>query len=443
MAEKAAFLQKVWSTVVYNPSYKRGISAVGHSFDAFKAFFGVHTSESGEGVSVEKAASIDTLFSCVNAISQDVSKLKFRVKQKTDKGRLVVHNMVNYLIGVRPNPYTSAINFWYNIIFNMLSYGNGYALIKRKRSEPEQFIILHPDKVDCLVIEGDIFYKYEGFIIKQEDMLHFKLYSFDGIVGVSPIIWNANTFGYRIKMNKYQAKVLGSKPEGLLSFQEGLTPEQGKQAMEMWKSMTQKDELGGTPVLSGGAKYQPFTLNPDVVQMLGAANLNDERIMGIYRMPPTMIQKYQDSAFKGPEQQDNVYLKYTLTPINKVIQQECDYKLFPESNRQTETPLYTNHNIKEMLRGSLKEQGEWYRLLRTLGLSNADEIREMEDMPPLEGDQGKIVVIQGAYMPLDKLKAFYKNKATDSESNTLRQMGFDLSFLKESIEKTEIMNSNE
>jgi HK97 family phage portal protein len=442
MAEKAAFIQRFWNTVVYNPDYKRGLSVVGSNWSDFKTFFGTSTSESGEEVSVSKVTAIDTVFSCINAISQDIAKLPFKVRKKTDKGRIIVNNQINYLIGVRPNGYTSSFNFWYNIIFNMLSFGNGYAAIKRGVGlEPEELLILDPTKVDCLVVEGEIWYRYETILIKQEDMLHFKLYSFDGIVGVCPITFLANTFGHRLKMNKYQAKVLGSKPEGIISFQESLNPEQYKQNIDMWKQMTQGDNLGSVAALSGGAKYQPFTLNPDVVQMLGTANLSDERITGVYRVPPTIIQKYQDSAFKGPEQQDTVYLKYTLTPILKLIEQECNEKLFKESNRTAEAPLYTNHNIKEMLRGSLKEQGEWYRLLLTLGLASFNEIREMEDMPPM--DDGDMHVVQGAYIPLDQLREFYSGKSANTNSDSQRQLGFNIEALKQALEKTELMNNSE
>jgi HK97 family phage portal protein len=252
-------------------------------------------------------------------------------------------------------------------------------------------------------------------------------------------MWCANTFSYRVKLNKYTAKVLGSKPEGLISFDKGLTSEQEDQVVNMFEKKTQGDNLGRVPVVSGGARYVPFMLNPDSVQMIESSDMSDERIMGIFRIPPTVIQRYKDSAFKGPAQQDTVYLKYTLTPIMKVIEQECNYKLFQEANKISKTPLYTKFNVKEMLRGSIKEQGEWYRLLISLGIASFNEVREMEDMPPLPNGVGDMHIVQGAFVPLEDLRGFHQGEKL-ANPDALRQIGLD--YLKQAIERTEILNEH-
>jgi HK97 family phage portal protein len=324
----------------------------------------------------------------------------------------------------------------------MLSWGNGYAYIQRdKNLFPESLIILEPRDTTPVVIEGEIFYKYKEVMLKQDDVLHFKLYSFDGILGVSPIIHNANAFGAKIKLEKYTAKVLGSKPPGVITFTQDLTDIQVNENREAWKRMTQGDDLGGTPVLSGGAKYQPFMVPPNEGQMIEATELSDEKIAGIYRVPPTLLQNYRRATFSNAEQQDLVYLKYGLTPILRVIEQECDYKLFTEAEKMSDNPPYTKFNIKGMLRGDIKTQAEWYKMLRTYGLANANTILEMEDMAPLEGDLGEMVLVQGAMIPLNQLEAFYQGKSNDQ--GDLRQLGFDLDRLKEAIERQEILNSHE
>jgi len=441
---KQAFLQKVWNKVVYNPDYKRGITfADADARQAWNTFLGVSDSDAGEKVTVQSGSQIDTVFSCFNAYAQDISKLPFNVRQKVGENRIVVQdNEVQYLLNKRPNEYTSASNFRYNIVFNMFSYGNAYAIIKRGSNlKAESLHIAHPNEVEPMIVEGEVFYQYKTLAVKAEDMLHFKIYSFDGLLGVSPIIWCANTIGYRLKMNKYTAKVLGSKPEGLLTFDQALNAEQMKESQKMWTSMVQEDGLGGTAVLGAGAKYLPFALNPDVVQMIESTNLSDERLMGILRTPPTVIQKYSDSAFKGPEQQDTVWLKYSITPILKIIEQECDYKLFPEANKRSLTPLYTKHNIKEMLRGSIREQGEWYRLMVSIGAFSINDVLEMEDRMAVEG--GDLRVVQSGFIPINKLEEFYSSKSASTGNDDLRKMGFDLDYLKQAIERQEILNAHE
>jgi HK97 family phage portal protein len=413
----------------------------------FRRWFMSDDSDAEVKVTVTEGTRIDTVFSCINVLAQDISSLPYNIRQDSKTGKKEIKNDIYRLIHTRPNQYTSASNFWYFIIHNMLSEGNGYAYIKRNpiTYRPKEVIQLASCDVTPLVFEGGIYYSYRSLTIPAEDMLHYKLYSFDGILGVSPIVWNANTFGYRIKQQKYQAKALGQKPPGILSFDQNLTTEQREQNRKMWKDATTGDRVGETPVLSNGAKYQQMMISPSEGQMIEAAELNDERICGIYRIPPALVQNYKRATFSNAEQQDLVYVKYAITPILTVIEQETDFKLFTEKEKASENPPYTFFNLKGILRGDIRTQTEFYKFLRSYGIASANQILDIEDMPRLEGDQGDIVVIQGAYIPLDMLKDFYKGKSDSSEpagQAGSRQIGFEVQKLKEALEKIEIMNQH-
>jgi HK97 family phage portal protein len=419
--------------VLFKKIWNRGFNS-GSSYplyDPMAAF-----TESGETVSVKRGTSISTVFSCINVLAQDVAKLPYNVRRDVgDMVEIIKNNPVHYLLHTRPNDHTSAYNFWYRVVWDMLAYGNAYALIvKGSNSISKEFHLISPIDIELTVVENTVFYKYKKEIFSQDDMLHFKMYSFDGIKGVSPIVYNAESFGYRLKLEKYKSNVIGAKPPGALMSDANLTDLQYEQSMKWWKAQTESP--GKIPVLGGGFKFQGFMIPPSEGQMIEAAKLNREEICGLYRIPPSLIQDYERATFSNAEQQDLVYLKYSLTPILKVIEQECDYKLF---NRRS--GLYTKFNIKAMLRGDIKSQAEWYKMLRSFGLSSGDEIRKMEDLPPLENDLGKMVFIQGAMIPLDKISDFYSNKSADS-SDQERQVGFTVQQLKEGIEKLEIMNGH-
>lgn len=401
------------------------------------------TSDSGEPVNVENGTKIDVAFSCINVLSQDIAKLPFNVKLNTDKGKITPNSPIQYLIHKRPNQYTSAYNFWYNVVFYMLSSGNAYAYIKKKSSKPSELILWNPNDVELTVVEGNIYYVYKSIYYTSDEVLHFKLYSFDGIKGVSPIIYNANSFGYRLKIDKYTAKVMGSKPPGFLSSKESLSNEQQKANAQEWKNRTTGDNIGSTPVLMGGMEYHPLMISPSEGQVIEAAELSDERITGIYRVPPTMVQNYRRATFSNAEQQDLVYSKYAITPITRVIEQECDYKLFTEAEKFSENPPYTKFNIKAMLHGDIKTQTEFYKFLRSFGIANANTIRDLEDMPPLEGDQGEMVVIQGAFVPIDQLREFYNPTSGIGDDMRSNNVGFDLAQIKQHLERLEIQNSGE
>jgi HK97 family phage portal protein len=434
MAEKKGLLLRVWNAIWD----KRGISDPGGAL-YHSIFDGIGiTSESGELVTVKRGTKTATAYACINVLAQDVAKLPYNVHKDTEDGKVSVKNHPAYrVIHTRANSYTSAFNFWYKAIWDMFSHGNSYALInKGVNGFVKEIIGIQPEDVKVVLLNNEVFYKWNDIMFSSREILHFKIYSFDGILGVSPIIYNAESFGYRIKQDKYKAKVLGSKPPGVLTFANELTDTQVNDNREAWKRMTQGADIGGTPVLSGGAKYQPFMISPNEGQMIEASKLNREEICGIFRMPPTMIQDYERATFSNAEQQDLVYMKKTLTPILRVIEQECDYKLFSERS-----DLYTKFNIKGELRGDIKTQAEWYKMLRTYGLASANEIRSMEDLPKLEGEEGDLVLVQGAMMPLKLAEEFYKGKSETPSAGEDRQLGFDLEKIKEGLERLEIQNN--
>ena len=440
MAEKKALFQRLFSKYIYNPE-KRGLhNGIFPYYDLFSP------NESGEIVSVERGSRTSIGFSCCNVLSQDIAKLPVSVKQDTQNGKIIVKKSpIHRLIHNRPNNYTSSFNFMYELVFNMLTFGNAYYLIMRDEIRNVSQLIPLPvrDVTPILVNDGnpEILYEYKDRFIAQSDILHFKMYSFDGILGVSPIVWNATAFGYRLKQDKYKTKVLGTKPPGILSFSEQLDDTQYKQNQDQWNAMSQGDNLGGTPVLSGGASYQPMMIPPNEGQMIEASEMNDEEISGIYRVPPSIIQRYKRATFSNAEQQDLIYLKYSITPILKVIEQEYDSKLFKESNKKAENPLFTKFNIKAMLRGDIKTQAEWYKMLRSFGLASANEIREMEDLPKLDGKIGDMILVQGAMIPLDQLREFYSSKTPTTPLET-KGIGFDLQAMKDNIERIEILNNH-
>lgn len=289
------------------------------------------------------------------------------------------------------------------MLWEVLSMGNGYAIIKKDdQLNPEALFQIPAQEVKPVLIDNEVYYEYNEVLISSGDILHLKMYSFDGVQGVSPIIHNASTIGLRIKQDKYKARIIGSKPSGILTFSQDLNPDQVDQNRAAWRKMT-RDDIAGTPVLSGGAKYQTFSFNADETQMVEAAEMSDEHIMGIFRVPPTLVQNYRRATFSNAEQQGLVYVN-ALTPILTMIEQECNTKLFRETNKISNTPLYTKFNIEGLLRGDILTQVEYFRFMVSNGIMSPDEIRAIQDLPPLPDGLGNTYMVQGAMISMEQLK---------------------------------------
>ncbi len=205
--------------------------------------------------------------------------------------------------------------------------------------------------------------------------------------------------GAAFKQARYSTYALDQRPPGILSYEGNLDATQRAQNQESWK----KDLGGGkVPILSGKWHFEPIILPPGEAEFVSTAGLTDQKICGLYQMPPAFVQNYERMTWNNSEQVDLLYAKHTITPICRVIEQECNMKLFTEKEKKNH---FVKFNLNGLLRGDITARANFYTAMRNIGGMNGNEIRDREDMNSYEG--GEIFTVQAASCPVDQLRDFY------------------------------------
>lgn len=402
-AAKPAFLQDLFTKWVYNPLARSFSTISGQFWNT--AVFGTDTF-ADERINEYTAHRIATVYTCINVRSQTIAALPmsvFREDKKTGRKEGWTDHPVYYPLAHEPNDYLTSANFFQTCMIHADSWGNSYALITRDdRGNAIAYEILEPFDVEPVVVEGKAFYKYYGDTIPGREVLHFRWFSYDGLCGESPIRMNANTFGMALKQDRYSALALGTKPPGFLSYEGDLKPEQKKQNQQEWDS---PKDLGKTKVLSGRWKYTPIMIPPDDAQYIEAKKLTKQEIYGIYRIPPTFAQDFERATFANAEQQDLVFVKHTITPLIRQIEQEINKKCFTERDKKTH---YVKFNLNGLLRGDLAARQAFYQSMVNSGVMNRNEARGFEELNAYQG--GDDFLVQGAMVPADLLRKQYEQK---------------------------------
>ena len=379
-------------------------------------YYSIGENYSNESVTVTSGSKISTVFTSVNTISQDIAKLQYNVMKDGSDGKQVQKsNPIHRLIHTSPNENTTAYNFWYAMMWNALTKGNGYAIIVRdKNFIPSELVQVNSDNVNILKEGNEVFYRINGGgVVSSMDMIHLKMYSFDGIEGVSPIMWNANVMGYKIKQERYSAQAIGTKGTGFITSQ-GLQQDQGQQVADQYKEAVNQ---GKVPFLGtlGETKWHNQMITPNEAQYIETKYQTNTEIYGIYRLPPAFAQNYERATYANASQQDQVYVKHTLTPWMKMIEQECNRKLFKEANSSRTNPFYTKFNVNSILRGDIETRTKYYQMMTTNGIMSSNEVRELENMPPQKDGLGDIYYIQGAM--IDKAAPVEKPVTPNADSS--------------------------
>ncbi len=364
---------------------------------AGQGVFGGTATESGENVSSFRGSKISTVFTCVNTIAQSIASLPINVKKESNG---IVSNQgmnpVSIVLKRRPNSKMTPYALKYSNVFNMLTYGESFNLIIRNsRMEVIELLPLMPYDVEIQEIDGFVMYLHKGSVYAESEILHYKMYTRDGVRGISPITWNAELMGVKLKLEKYGARAIAQKPAGYLSAENATDP-QIQSIGQNWNAAINGENINGTPFLTGGAKYNPLMITPNEAQYLETRILTNTEIYGIYRLPPVFAQNYKDSTYANAEQSDTILVKHTLAPILTLIEEENNNKLFSEANKAASNPFFTKFNINAILRGDTKTRREWYQTMLTSGVLSANEVRDIEDMPPQSDGVGDDYYIQGA-----------------------------------------------
>ena len=148
----------------------------------------------------------------VQTIANDVSNCKI---ETLIGGKVQKTSDFDYLLNTRPNSIQDAKTFWFAIAASMALNGNAYAEIIRDKEG--NVVELQYLPITELTIDLNSYgnriesYTYAGegktITLKPQDILHFKIFSLDGINGISPL-----------KSLTMELELLESANKSLLSF---------------------------------------------------------------------------------------------------------------------------------------------------------------------------------------------------------------------------------
>lgn len=359
---------------------------------------------SGELVSERTAMAISTVYTCVTILSEGIASLPCKLMRKQAKGRAeAVETPLYDLLAYAPNPEMTAFTFWSTMVGCSALTGNGYAQIIRDASGAlESIWPLHPLKTEPFrQPDGTLVYKtsdgmQEGTyrLVAAKDVLHFPLFSMDGIKGIGPIRAARESFATARAMEKYGARFFanGAQPPSLL-IRKGNPPDPKVQAeiRESWKAAHSGENQHAQGFLFGDWDVKTIGLDPQDTQFIAARNYTRADIAAMFKIPPQNVGSLERQSNNNYTQQQLSLVTDTFRPIIIRMEQEIQRKLLPTVGRNAGN-LFVTFDVTERLRGDFKTQTETLALGRQWGILTANECREELGYNPV-GEQGDILIV--------------------------------------------------
>ena len=364
-------------------------------------------SSSGKVVSADKAIHLSAVWACVRLLSESVSTLPLKVyERQPDGSRKPATNHPAYqVLCRRPNPEMTPSRFMLMLVASICLRGNAFVEKKMIGNKLVSLVPLLPQNMVVKRLDsGSLEYTYTEAATKRvipvKNIMHIRGFGLDGICGMMPMMAGRDVIGAAMAVEESAAKIFenGLQSSGFLSADQALDKDQRERLRGYMQAFTGSRNAGKIMVLEGGLKYQNVTMNPEAAQMLESRAFSIEEICRWFRVPPFMVghADKQSSWASSVEGMNLQFLTNTLRPLLVNIEQEISRCLLDDDE------LFAEFSVEGLLRADSAGRSAYYTTALQNGWMSRNDVRRLENMPPIEG--GELYTVQLNLTPLEDLK---------------------------------------
>jgi HK97 family phage portal protein len=338
---------------------------------------------------------LSTVWACQTLIADAIATMPVDTFRKTADGREPVPNP-SFLD--TPNPDTSKIDYDTQRVLSLLGWGNAYSLLVRRggSSDPMDAVVerwlLNPDLVQVRrSTGGPVEYSVAGKPMPAGNIQHIRGYTRPGhLVGMSCITNFRMGLGLAMSAEQTAENLYsnGLNPSGVVEIP-SMEKETSKSVIERIREQFQEwyggpRNAGKPMVLVGGTTWKSMSVTPVDAQFLETRKFQVEEVARWFRVTLHEIQhvEKQSSWGSGIEQLSIGLVRRTLMPWLARLE-EADSALLQK-------PRFVKYNIDVQVRADIKTRYEAHKMGREGGWLNADDVRTLEDLPPLPDGKGQI-----------------------------------------------------
>jgi len=378
-------------------------------------------SSSGKVVSADKAIHLSAVWACVRLLSESVSTLPLKIyERQPDGSRKPATNHPAYqVLCRRPNLEMTPSRFMLMLVASICLRGNAFVEKKMIGNRLVSLVPLLPQNMVVKRLDnGSLEYTYTesgtSRVIPAKNIMHIRGFGLDGVCGMMPMMAGRDVIGSAMAVEESAAKIFenGLQSSGFLSADGALNEEQRERLRGYMAKFIGSRNAGKIMVLEGGLKYQNVTMNPEAAQMLESRAFSIEEICRWFRVPPFMVghADKQSSWASSVEGMNLQFLTNTLRPLLVNIEQEISRCLL-----DGDEDLFAEFSVEGLLRADSAGRAAYYTTALQNGWMSRNDVRRLENMPPIEG--GDIYTVQLNLTPLEDLK---KNSQAAQAANLLK-----------------------
>lgn len=362
-------------------------------------------SKSGAVVNRHTAMRVAAVFACLRVLADGVSQVPFKLMRKTSSSASIysqredaTDHVLYDVLHRQPNGWQTSFEFREQMMFHAALCGTAYAYksptIIGGQVRDYELILLDPGRVNAKQnADWSITYRVHGAKsgeireFSQADIWAIRGPSWNGVIGLDTLKIAREAIGLSISTEESHARLhaKGVRTSGSYSVPGKLDAKQYEQLKGWITREFAGSENGGAPmILDNGATWVNNVMTGVDAQHLETRLQQISEVCRFYRVLPLMVgHSDKTQTFASAEQMFLAHVVHTLMPWYERIQQSADVNLLTKAERRA--GYYTKLVETGLLRGAMKDTGEYLARLTMGGIMVRNEARSKLDMNPLEG----------------------------------------------------------
>lgn len=409
-------------------------------FNTIKGWFGLAPSDPASGsqyatpitgnpktaknVSFDTAMTVTAVFASIRLLAETVASLPLEMYAIDADGNrsCAKHDIIN-LLRYKPNARQTRIEFFEQLMLNLVSSGNAYVIKGKISSNSSRIVsldIVNSANMDVVVERGKLIYRRTmtddvGVSTAKDytpdDIWHIKLFG-TGTVGLSPLAHAKKAIAVADSADDKVTSLMtnGAKPTGVLMTKGAPTAEQRDDLRRELGELVSGSE-SFMPVLPLDMRFEAISLTPSDIELLTTRRYSVEEIGRIFGVPSILINDSSQSSNWGTGIQSiiDAFYKFNLRPYLEKLELSMLTSLLP---REDWGNYEFEFDADAVLRASFKERVESYRSAIASGQMTPNEVRHEEGRPKQSGGDELYMQIN-----MGTLTNISQNQETNHDNN--------------------------
>ena len=336
----------------------------------------------GETITREKVMTLPSVNGAVDFISNSIACMPVKLyKYKDGKVEEVEKDDRVKMLNGDTHDTLDAFQMKKAMVTDYLLGKGGYAYIRRNRNDVTGLFYVEDKYITILKVYEPIFKQYEIFVGGFEEG-HEKQYGTykpwqfikllrntkDGAsgTGLTVEVSKALETAYQTLLYQLNMVATGGNKKGFLKSQRKLGQDEINTLKQAWKNLYGNSNEN-VVVLNNGLEFQEASSTAVETQMNESIKTLQEQINSLFHLYPDDFERT---------------FKEAIYPIVKAFETALNRDLLLEKEKKN---YFFEFDVKEIIRVSIKERYEAYKLAKETGFMTLNEIRKRENMEYIEG----------------------------------------------------------